>query len=108
MNGAGMRRSASGSLKRSTVPSVKSVGNDYPVAIKLGIKDDTEVGLSLEEGAEVASRLARAGIDAIEISGGIPTKTSGAKPQQYSFRGIRRPISSLMQKPFVRRSEGCR
>ena len=56
----------------------KSVGNDYPVAIKLGIKDDTEEGLSLEEGAEVASRLATAGIDAIEISGGIPTKAAAA------------------------------
>jgi 2,4-dienoyl-CoA reductase-like NADH-dependent reductase (Old Yellow Enzyme family) len=56
----------------------KSVGNDTPVAIKLGIKDDTEKGLSLEEGAEVASRLAGAGIDAIEISGGIPTKEAAA------------------------------
>jgi 2,4-dienoyl-CoA reductase-like NADH-dependent reductase (Old Yellow Enzyme family) len=56
----------------------KSVGNDYPVAIKLGIKDDMEEGLSLEEGTEIAARLAGAGIDAIEISGGIPTKAAGA------------------------------
>jgi 2,4-dienoyl-CoA reductase-like NADH-dependent reductase (Old Yellow Enzyme family) len=55
----------------------KKVGNDYPVAIKLGIKDDVEDGLSLEEGAEVAARLAKFGIDAIEISGGIPTKAAG-------------------------------
>ncbi len=32
----------------------KAVGNDFPVAIKLGIKDDTEEGLSLEEGADTA------------------------------------------------------
>jgi 2,4-dienoyl-CoA reductase-like NADH-dependent reductase (Old Yellow Enzyme family) len=51
----------------------KAVGNDYPVAIKLGIKDDTEEGLSLEEGSEVAARLARLGIDAIEISAGVAT-----------------------------------
>ena len=56
----------------------KSVGNDYPVAIKLGAKDDMPDGLSLEEGAEAAARLARAGIDAIEISGGIPTKEAAA------------------------------
>jgi 2,4-dienoyl-CoA reductase-like NADH-dependent reductase (Old Yellow Enzyme family) len=55
----------------------KTVGPDYPVAIKLGMKDDAQGGLSLEEGAEVAARLARAGIDAIEISGGIPTKAAG-------------------------------
>ncbi len=52
----------------------KSVGNDYPVTIKLGIKDDTEEGLSLGEGSEVAARLARLGIDAIEISAGVATK----------------------------------
>ena len=51
-----------------------AVGNDYPVAIKLGIKDDTEEGLPLEEGAETAGRLARLGIDAIEISAGVATK----------------------------------
>jgi 2,4-dienoyl-CoA reductase-like NADH-dependent reductase (Old Yellow Enzyme family) len=56
----------------------KAVGNDYPVAIKLGAKDDMPDGLSLEEGAEAAARLARAGIDAIEISGGIPTKEAAA------------------------------
>jgi len=55
-----------------------AVGNDYPVAIKLGAKDDMPEGLSLEEGAEEAARLAKAGIDAIEISGGIPTKEAGA------------------------------
>ncbi len=52
----------------------RAVGNDDPVAIKLGIKDDTEEGLSLEEGSEVAGRLARVGIDAIEISSGVATK----------------------------------
>jgi 2,4-dienoyl-CoA reductase-like NADH-dependent reductase (Old Yellow Enzyme family) len=52
----------------------KAVGNDYPVAIKLGIKDDTEEGLSLEEGSEVAGRLAKLGIDAIEISAGVASK----------------------------------
>jgi len=55
----------------------KAVGNDYPVAIKLGAKDDIEGGLSLKEGEEVAARLAMAGIDAIEVSGGIPTKAAG-------------------------------
>jgi len=52
----------------------KAVGDDYPVAIKLGIKDDTEEGLSVGEGAEVAGHLARVGVDAIEISAGVATK----------------------------------
>ncbi len=56
----------------------KAVGNDYPVAMKLGAKDDMSDGLSVEEGAEVAARFAKAGIDAIEISGGILTSAAGA------------------------------
>ncbi len=56
----------------------KAVGNDYPVAIKLGAKDDIPDGLSLEEGAEVAARLAKAGIDAIEISRGISARAAAA------------------------------
>lgn len=57
----------------------QAVGNDYPVAIKLGVKDDTEDGLSLKEGAEVAARLARIGIDAIEISAGLATKAVASR-----------------------------
>lgn len=56
----------------------KAVGPDYPVAVKLGVKDDAEGGLSMEDGASVAGRLAEAGINAIEVSGGIPTKEAGA------------------------------
>ncbi len=52
----------------------RAVGNDYPVAIKLGIKDDAEGGLLLEEGAELAGRVAQIGIDAIEISGGVAAR----------------------------------
>lgn len=54
------------------------VGERFPVAVKLGLKDDVEGGLSLEEGLEVADRLVQVGIDAIEVSGGLPTKAAGA------------------------------
>jgi len=55
-----------------------AVGADYPVAVKLGVRDDMEEGLSIEEGANLASWLVKEGIDAIEISGGVPTKEAGA------------------------------
>lgn len=64
----------------------KAVGNTYPVAIKLGLKDDVEDGLSLEEGVEVGCRLAELGIDAIEVSGGLPTKTAGASRSHIRSR----------------------
>jgi 2,4-dienoyl-CoA reductase-like NADH-dependent reductase (Old Yellow Enzyme family) len=49
----------------------QAVGADYPVFIKLNVKDNIEGGLEAEEGLEVASELAALGIDAIEVSGGV-------------------------------------
>ncbi len=49
----------------------EEVGPDYPLLCKLAISDFKEGGLTEEEGLEVAGRLAEAGIDALEISGGL-------------------------------------
>lgn len=64
----------------------KGVGSAFPVAIKLGLKDDVEEGLSLDEGLEVADRLVKLGIDAIEVSGGLPTKAAGASRSNIRSR----------------------
>lgn len=47
------------------------VGNDYPVMIKLNSEDFIDGGLSVDEMLEVSTMLERAGIDAIELSGGL-------------------------------------
>ena len=49
----------------------KAVGNDYPVLIKLSCKEFKEQGLTLQEFVQVGQILADAGIDAIEVSGGL-------------------------------------
>jgi 2,4-dienoyl-CoA reductase-like NADH-dependent reductase (Old Yellow Enzyme family) len=46
------------------------VGPDYPLFIKLGMKDDDEDGLSLEGGLQVVAAAQSMGLDAIEISCG--------------------------------------
>ena len=48
-----------------------AVGNDYPVLIKLNCKEFTEQGLTPQEFIQVGTMLADAGIDAIEVSGGL-------------------------------------
>lgn len=53
----------------------ESVGNDYPVTIKLTASDNLPGGFSPEEGVETARMLERWGIDAIEVSSG--TAASG-------------------------------
>ena len=49
----------------------EEVGRDYPLLCKLAISDFKEGGLTVEEGLEVATRLAEEGLDALEISGGL-------------------------------------
>lgn len=49
----------------------ETVGDDYPVLIKLNCADFVEDGLELKESLWVARRLAGMGIDAIEVSGGV-------------------------------------
>ena len=48
-----------------------AVGRDYPVLAKLNCRDYVENGLTLEDSVKVAGMLEKAGIDAIELSGGL-------------------------------------
>jgi 2,4-dienoyl-CoA reductase-like NADH-dependent reductase (Old Yellow Enzyme family) len=54
-------------IKRSR----RAAGKDYPLLIKLGVMDDEEGGVTLDEGLETAWRIEAAGIDAIEVSSGV-------------------------------------
>jgi 2,4-dienoyl-CoA reductase-like NADH-dependent reductase (Old Yellow Enzyme family) len=48
-----------------------SVGKDYPVTIKLNTTDYNEQGVTGDDFLKVATMLEKAGMDAIELSGGI-------------------------------------
>ena len=49
-----------------------SVGKDYPVLVKLNGTDNLEGGLTTPDAVHAAKLLDKAGIDAIEVSGGTP------------------------------------
>jgi 2,4-dienoyl-CoA reductase-like NADH-dependent reductase (Old Yellow Enzyme family) len=49
-----------------------SVGKDFPILIKMNCQDFVEGGLTLSESIEVGELLQHAGLDAIEVSGGVP------------------------------------
>ncbi|MGN0194760.1 MAG: NADH:flavin oxidoreductase [Pseudoramibacter sp.] len=55
-----------------TVEKVRqAVGPDFPVAVRLGGSDYTEGGSTIADGAAAAKRLEQAGIDLIDLSGGL-------------------------------------
>ncbi len=49
----------------------KAVGEEYPLAVRLGACDYTEGGITLEDGVWAAKKLEEAGVDLLDISGGI-------------------------------------
>ncbi len=54
----------------------KMAGTDYPVLVKLGIKDYHPEGKSVSDGIEQAKILESAGLDALEVSEGIEADQS--------------------------------
>ena len=62
----------------------EAVGADYPVLIKLNCKDFDDKGLQAEEFVQVGKMLADAGIDAIEVSGGLPVSPK-TRPSQLGI-----------------------
>ena len=51
----------------------RSVGPTYPVLVKINGEDSVDGGLESADARGVATMLAAAGIDAIEVSGGLPS-----------------------------------
>jgi 2,4-dienoyl-CoA reductase-like NADH-dependent reductase (Old Yellow Enzyme family) len=75
-------------LLREVAGAVRlAVGPDYPVLVKLGITDNEEGGLTVEDGAEIASRLPAWGIDAVETStggrGAVRTRVTSESREAY-------------------------
>jgi 2,4-dienoyl-CoA reductase-like NADH-dependent reductase (Old Yellow Enzyme family) len=62
----------------------EKVGGDFPVLIKLGCKEFTDGGLQPDEFVQVGKMLADAGIDAIEVSGGLPISPK-SRPSQLGI-----------------------
>ncbi|WP_326907944.1 NADH:flavin oxidoreductase [Sedimentibacter sp. MB31-C6] len=49
----------------------EAVGEEFPVVIRLGATDDNTVGLTLDDAVEAALSFEKAGVDMVDISGGM-------------------------------------
>lgn len=87
----------------------KAVGKDFPIMIKLNCKDFVRGGLKDSEALSVAKSLDAMGIDAIEVSGGVPaagalgparTKIRKASDEAY-FLPIARKIKKNVSVPII-------
>jgi 2,4-dienoyl-CoA reductase-like NADH-dependent reductase (Old Yellow Enzyme family) len=97
-------------IHREILNAIRQVtGNDYPVLIKMNCRDFTEDGLSLEDSIIAAGLLVDAGLDAIELSGGLlfSRKLSPSRPRIDSedkeayFREELRAFKSRIRIPLI-------
>jgi 2,4-dienoyl-CoA reductase-like NADH-dependent reductase (Old Yellow Enzyme family) len=61
----------------------QAVGSEYPVLVKLNSEDFAEGGFSLADMLELSATLEKAGIDAIEVSGGTMREASKHSPSRF-------------------------
>jgi 2,4-dienoyl-CoA reductase-like NADH-dependent reductase (Old Yellow Enzyme family) len=73
----------------------KAIGQGFPLLVKIGIKDDDEGGLSLNEGIATARRMVAAGIDAVEVSGGVGRISSVYKKDEADCVPFRERAGAL-------------
>jgi len=87
----------------------EAVGADYPVLIKMNGRDFRKGGLELEDALKAALKLEAAGLDAIELSGGLVTagKLSPSRPgikteaREAYFREEARVFKEKLQIPLI-------
>ena len=87
----------------------KAVGNDYPLLVKMNSRDDSEGGLNLDESIAAAGRMVDAGLDAIELSGGLLTggKLSPSRPtintpeKEAYFQNAARAFKKVLDVPLI-------
>jgi 2,4-dienoyl-CoA reductase-like NADH-dependent reductase (Old Yellow Enzyme family) len=64
-------------IKEIMVSARKKAGNDFSIWIKLNSEDFLETGLKVSDSVKIAGRLEKAGVSAIEVSGGV--KEAGSR-----------------------------
>lgn len=72
----------------------EAVGEEFPVLLRLGATDDNTEGLSLEDAVEAAISFEKAGVDMIDISGGM----CGYIPQNSNEQGYFKVQSEEIKK----------
>ncbi|OPY89444.1 MAG: NADH oxidase [Syntrophus sp. PtaU1.Bin208] len=87
----------------------ETVGRDYPVLIKMNGQDYSKDGLVREESLQIAQLLENAGIDAVEVSGGLlkSVKMSPSRPRidtvqkEVYFREDARLFKKALKIPLI-------
>jgi 2,4-dienoyl-CoA reductase-like NADH-dependent reductase (Old Yellow Enzyme family) len=87
----------------------EAVGADYPLLVKMNCEDFSEGGLTLTESIAAAGQMEEAGLDAVELSGGLLTggKLSPSRPniigedKEAYFQDAARAFKRTLKIPLI-------
>lgn len=89
-------------IHREIIEKVREkVGDDYPVAIRLGASDFDENGTTLEDSIEAAKIFEKAGVDLIDISGGFTGFFNPTSKEPGYFKELSKAIKENVNIPVI-------
>lgn len=78
-----------------------AVGNDYPLFLRLGVSDYIEGGISIEESKIAAQLFEMAGIDVLDVTGGLCGYEIPGRNEQGYFSELSEAIKSVVSLPVI-------
>lgn len=79
----------------------KAVGENYPIALRLGACDYMEGGTTIEDSIKAAILFEKAGIDLLDISGGFCFYTNPNDKSEGYFKEITHAIKQVVNIPVI-------
>lgn len=79
----------------------EEVGEDYPIALRLGANDYQEGGTTIEDSIETAKLLEKAGLDLLDISGGMNMFFNPLSSEPGYFKELSAPIKEAVEIPVI-------
>lgn len=79
----------------------EAVGEDYPVAVRLGGSDYMEGGSTIEDAAAACKLLATDGVDLIDLSGGMNSFSVKGRSYAGYFRDMTEAVKAVVDVPVI-------
>lgn len=79
----------------------EAVGEDFPILLRLGASDYTEGGSTIEDSKIAAKEFEKAGIDILDISGGLNGYMVPNENEQGYFSSLTEAIKSVVSIPVI-------
>jgi 2,4-dienoyl-CoA reductase-like NADH-dependent reductase (Old Yellow Enzyme family) len=79
----------------------EAVGEDFPILLRLGAGDYTEGGSTVEDSIIAAKEFEKAGVDILDISGGICRYTNPNSTEPGYFSDTCKPIKEAVNIPVI-------